>query len=305
MKEPKENTSSSYNPWFFITIGQKIQLLASGIVNLIFVPDFDMPDNEAGELMRRYLAHQSWFDSLSAKWTGTSFISKAAWIAGTASACALIGVILGSPLILALSALTLSLVVHAFLVAHETHRLKGAKLFVAEHIDLTKVLTDSQVQLDEANQALDLAVETVETKDKELAQKLLGLKAQQQRLEQANDKLDVQVDEVEAETGRLVSQENLVTQAVTDWGDEINKGTQAVCSASEQVNTIEQSITKFSKTVIDAKKSQKDFSNAVSEFSVFVRTEPKVDACYSPGMQKFLDNEAEYDRIISKITQVR
>ena len=56
------------------------------------------PANESGDIMRRAMANNSWFDQISSSWESRSFWNKAATLIGLTLFSGVIGLFLNAPL---------------------------------------------------------------------------------------------------------------------------------------------------------------------------------------------------------------
>lgn len=296
------NTTNSKTLSIFIILGQRMLSLASSIFNFITAPpDKNIPDTEAGEVMRRYLGHKSWFDDLSSSWVEMPFYLKAVYIASAISISAVIGVFTGSSMLLAFSALVLTFAANLLLVAHEKQRIEGATSFAEEQLELTRILNESQEKLDEATKILSEAVNRVEKKETAVDSEIKSIELGQRRLEKVTEKLSVKVNDVESQTSQLICQQKYVKEKIEEWGEEIKKGTKATVNVTEKVQAVDASVSQFSGTVDDMENSQKEFSKAVSEFSIFVKNTPEAKASMYPGLQKFLEMEDECDEFFANL----
>ena len=243
--------------WIFSAIGKAIGWLSP--------VEQEYPLDESGELMRRNLAHKSWFDEIASSWVEQSFWVKITVVTGVSLFSALAGLMIGASMVLAISAVFFSLLAHALFVAHEQHRWEGAKISAAEAVSLQQALDATKLLLEEATSALNTAAHQLNEHSMQMQEQSALLDAERQIIRERDAKLTTIIEDVEASTANLFTEETQVlADAKTIIGD-VKALDEAIIQTSERAAGVRRAVSQFSGVVSDIKQSQKVFSGAVSE----------------------------------------
>lgn len=226
-------------------------------------------ENESGELIRRALAHKSWFDEISSRWMELSIWRKAAVVAGVVLGASLIGLFVGAAIVFALSALFLIFGVHVLLMAHENHRVSTAELFATEAIELNK-------DLEACKQLLDQTVSTVKLVAFELNEHTDSMKENAAQIEKESDAIveyhDVlaeQVEDLTQTTATLIAKEHETHDALAQTTTSIHHLNQAIEQSKIQVEGIGGAAEGFNEAVKNIQHSQILYAQAAARFGYF------------------------------------
>lgn len=235
----------------------------------LFPDQVQYPENESGELIRRALAHKSWFDEISSSWMGFSIWRKAAVVAGVVLGASLIGLFVGASIVFALSALCFMSGAHVLLVAHENHRVSTAELFATEAIELNK-------DLEACKQLLDQTVSTVEQVVIELNEHADSMRENAAQIEKESDVIfeyhDVlaeQVEDLTQTTGTLIVKEHEIQDALVQTETSIHDLNQAIEQSKIQVEGIGGAAEGFNEAVKGIQHSQILYAQAAARFGHF------------------------------------
>lgn len=242
----------------------------------------DIPPNESGELIRRYLAYKNWYDQISTLWVEQSFWKKGTIILGVSLFSGLIGLVVGVPTLFALSALFISLVVHTLFVANESHRWNGAMLFSAEAIALNKELEASKLLLEKATSSANDAAHELNNQSNKLKEQASQLDLEGKLINQQNIKLITIIDEAKRGTNDLLTQENIAQEKFELMANDLNLCDQAISQSTTKVNALGDTVSQFSDAVVDIQQSQKKLAIAVSNFCFF--NEEALDKTFNTNM---------------------
>lgn len=259
-------------------------------------------ENESGELIRRALAHKSWFDEISSSWMEFSIWRKAAVVAGVVLGASLIGLFVGAAIVFALSALCFMFGAHVLLVAHENHRVSTAELFAIEAIELNK-------NLEACKQLLDQTVSTVEQVAIELNEHADSMRENAAQIEKESDVIfeyhDVlaeQVEDLTQTTGTLIATEHETQDALAQTATSMHHLNEAIEQSKIQVEGIGGAAEGFNEAVKGIQHSQIIYAQAAARFGHFSEERREVPTRKSNRMSldeiAALTGELRDDRIL-------
>ncbi len=229
----------------------------------------EYPPDEAGELMRRYMANKSWFDKISSGWNGQSFLLKTVYFALLTIGSGFAGLLVGSSLILAISATLVYIIVHKLLVSHEANRWEGARIFAAESIALNTNLRATEGLFNVATSELESTHTALRVESDALQEQVETLEIQSQILQHQDEVLVTVVEDVERETTDLVHQERAANTAFATISEDLGVYQQAIQSSRAEVEAIGGAAAKFSEVVEAMQGSQSRLAAAVGRMCFF------------------------------------
>jgi methyl-accepting chemotaxis protein len=259
---------------------QFLRNLWSGITSIYdwFSPDFEtFPDNEAGDLMRRYMARKSWFDEISSNWCERGFFNKLFYSLSTVLIGSLIGVIFGAPTIIAISVAVLICFAHTFLIAHEKNRRAGAKIFAEESLGLSEILQDSTNFFKTATNEVSNASQELKALAKDVKEHSIDVGIEAEKLKGESADLSGAVVEIQAETSQLVLRQGQISSSFEKIADHIDMCDKSIVRAMEVSNNVRLAAVSFSEAVQTLEHTHNKFSHAVDTFCLFVndQAQPK------------------------------
>ncbi len=171
--------------------------------------------NEAAEFRNRYLAQQSWFDSIASFWVSTSLTDKLFIIVAVEASLMLTAYLfMVESLLLIVVGSVLLAATHYLLYAHEQNRIERAELFTKEHHDLINALSAQQTSLSEGTALIHThgvelaeATKTVTRHAGELVQAQTAIETNSQVVLSA-------CKEVRDAKNKLLSQQNELQQTI-------------------------------------------------------------------------------------------
>ncbi len=277
MKPQETDAPSTAGLWsiarFFIWIWSKCQVLASWF----YSHQEEYPPDEAGELMRRYMAKKSWFDKITSGWCEQSFWSKITYAAGFILVAGLVGLLAGASFLFVLTAVALTIITHTLFAAHERNRWEGARIFAAESIALNASLKKSEEFFNEVTSDLCSTHTTLKFECDALKEQVVALDVESEVVHQQNEVLITVVDDVEKETSGLLYQEKLIKEEFEAVSQDLDAYHQAIKQSKDKVDNIGAAASQFSGVVLDMQQSQHRFSDAVNNFCFFVSERPVVN----------------------------
>ena len=282
---------------------QFLRNLWSGIMSIYdwFSPDFEtFPDNEAGDLMRRYMARKSWFDEISSNWCERGFFNKLFYSLGAVLIGGLIGVVLGAPTIIAISAGVLICLTHTFLIAHEKNRRAGARIFAEESLGLSEILQDSTNFFKSATTEVKHASQELEALAKDVKEHSISVGIEAEKVKGESADLAGAVVGIQAETSQLVLRQGQVSSSFEKIAAHIDMCDKSIVRAIEVSNNVGQAVVGFSETVRTVEHTHHKFSHAVDTFCLFVNEQarPKTSASKSA-----IDSDHETNEFLNHLLQ--
>ena len=229
----------------------------------------EYPPDEAGELMRRYMANKSWFDKISSGWNEQSFLLKTGYFALFTFGSGFAGLLIGSSLILAISAALVFIIGHKLLVSHEANRWAGARIFAAESIALNTNLRATEGLFNTATSELDSIHSALRVESDAMHEQVEALDTEIQILQQQDAVLVNVVEGVERETTDLMHQERAATTAFVTISEDLGLYQQAIQSSRVKVEDIGGAAAQFSEVVEAMQGSQSRLSDAVDRICFF------------------------------------
>lgn len=274
---------------------QFLRNLWSGITSIYdwFSPDFEtFPDNEAGDLMRRYMARKSWFDEISSNWCERGFFNKLFYSLCTVLIGGLIGVVLGAPTIIAISIAVLICLAHTFLIAHEKNRRAGAKIFAEESLGLSEILQDSTSFFKSATNEVSYASQELKALAKDVKEHSIAVGIEAEKVKEESADLSGAVVGIQAETSQLVLRQGQVSSSFEKIAAHIDMCDKSIMQAVEVSNNVGQAVACFSETVRTLEHTHHKFSYAVDTFCLFVNEQARPKTLSSKSARD-LDHEAD------------
>lgn len=236
----------------------------------------EYPPDEAGELMRRYMANKSWFDKISSGWNGQFFLLKAVYISLFTLGFGFAGLLLGSSLIWAVSAAIISIITHKLLISHEANRWEGARIFAAESIALNTNLRATQGLFNEATSEMHSTHVALKLDSDAMQEQVVVLDTESQIVQQQNEVLVTVVQDVEMETAALRHQENAVIAEFAAISEDLGAYHQEINDSRDKVETIGEAVSQFSDVVVAMQGSQIRLSEAVDKICFFASARTRV-----------------------------
>jgi methyl-accepting chemotaxis protein len=275
MPHPTTNTANTPNPGYLSRLATRIRTYLGRFFSWLSLGKMEYPPDEAGELMRRYMAKKSWFDTISGWWCERSFFTKTVIITGLTLVAAGIGFLIGAVLGLTLSTAILSFIAHKLLMSHEHHRREKGKIIVAEAVALTVELKASQDFFKKATIDVRAAAEELQASSKEMKEQAHRITVETEAVHQANEGLLPLVDEIKTGTATLLEHEAEATAHLETMAGDLRGTALAISHTTERVEAVTIAAEGFSTTVLGMQQSERVFSEAVSRFRLFVATGAK------------------------------
>lgn len=273
---------------------QFLRNLWAGITSIYdwFSPDFEtFPDNEAGDLMRRYMARKSWFDEISSNWCERGFFNKLFYSLSTVLIGGLIGVVLGAPTIIAILVAVLISLGHTLLITHEINRRAGAKIFAEESIGLSEILQDSTNLFKSATNEAKHASQALNELAKDVKECSIAVGIEAEKVKGEGDDLSEAVVEIKVETSQLVLRQGQVSSSFEKIAAHIDMCDKSIVRAIEVSNNVGQAVANFSETVQTVELTHHKFSHAVDTFCLFVHEQARAKTSSSKSALD-VDHEA-------------
>jgi hypothetical protein len=255
-------------------------------------PKYQYPEGDEGLLMRRHMAHQSWFDSLSHRWFETSFFTKTIYFLAVTLTSAWLGLLIGAATLFVLTAGVVFALTHTLLSSHETSRRAGAELAAKENISLAKQLSDSKQLLDRATAQSNQEAANLHQQAEAVVIEIGSLDTQTRLIEQRNEQLSDVIITIEEETTALCDKERLARKELEDLSDELGHCKDTIHQSAHQIEAFEDSLAKGTIIADKALKNQERLSAAIDRFSLFAQ---------APGKSKDPSFGAEHDDYIRQL----
>lgn len=269
MSQPARQ-SDSKNAWSFSKFFYTLWFNLKELLNWFSPHHEHFPSDESGELMRRYMMQQSWFDRMSSNWFKQPFLNKVAYWFGVTLAAGLFGVILGSPIFLACTTGFLSLMVHHFFIKHEKNRWQRAKIFAEESIDLNKTLQNNKELFVDAANELSQATQELKEQTEIIQTQAVVLDTESKKIREQDEILVSVIDEVAHKERELIEQQNLASSSFKQMSKHLVEYKKVVLASSEAVHQWENTSSELLETSKELQHSHDKFSNAVNNFCFFV-----------------------------------
>ena len=294
MSQPESNNIGINDAWSLMKILYAIKQMFQTVAGWFSSPSAEnFPQDESGELMRRYMARQSWFDKISYDWTNRSFFQKATFIIGLTLFSGLVGLFLGAPTIIALSVGFIALTLHSLLVSHEQERQASAKIFAAEAVALNTDLRESKKVFNEKSVELGNHAQELQKINETANNQLSLLKSENQKIIQQNSELISQTESLQTKAAELTEQHTAVEVKFKEMSTHLENCSQEVVRTTATVATIGNTVSDFSEAAKDIRQSQTVFSQAANSFCLFVAEQPRqkiVVACEEDSSDDFLNH---------------
>lgn len=213
---------------------------------------------------------KSWFDALCAAWAERSFWFKIGVISGVILCASLIGVFIGVPTLFALTALTLSLVLHSAFVSHHTIRVRH----------LQNLTQQSQTVQMEVHEFINEQKKVFDTHQVALKEGLGSLQQEIDVLHQGNVTLDKQVQKVEKSTDILVQIETEILDAVHTIHKGANEFSLTVHDIQHNAKQVSTTVEAFHEDVVHMGHTYQEYQEAVTQLAHAV-TKMKVETILS------------------------
>jgi len=284
------------------------------IFNWIFPQFEDFPDNEAGELMRRYMAKKGWLDEISSDWCARSFFNKLLISVGIVLSSGLVGLILGAPtIIIILSGILIGLS-HTLLVAHEHHRRECAMLFAEEALALNEILQDSINFFKSATDKINEAAKELKTVADDINENSAVVGKETEKVKEENAAIIQIIEELQAETPQLTLLQEEVISNFAKIEAHVKDCDKTLTVSAAASDSLGRAASDFSSTVQGIENSHNKFSHAVDKLCLFVnsKTQSKSlhandtpDSCSESDSDDFLNDlieqNEEDDRLLTAI----
>ena len=275
MNRVETGQPSVLNPWFFMSAIQRIGSSFYRLFDGFFKrPEFYYPPNESGELMQHFMSHKSWFDNISSRWYGMTTFSQIAYVAGFILLSSVAGLVIGAPVLMALSSAFFSFMSHLLLVSHEENRRQAATVFAQEPIALSAALKKTHGFFEEATAGLITVMHELKMQSDEMQAQVKVMDTEGKGISQQNDTLITIVDTVKTETDRLMEQEKMVTSEFKVVFDDLKKCDGAITTSVARVVAMGDTVSQFSEAVEGIQISQKTLSQAANRFFLSVSERP-------------------------------
>lgn len=236
-----------------------------------FSHDFEeFPPDESGELMRRYMMQRSWFDKICANWNTRSVFEKSTTIFSIVLISGLVGIVLGAPTILALSAAFLSFITHSLLVSHEQKRRYRAKIFAEESIHLNTTLIENAALLTSAVNEVKDASQKLKTATDDISKHTVEINTETHKIQEENAAIATVIDKVNASSSRLLAQQEIVELSLENMAQHLKACDTSISQSAVAISDIGHAAADFSKTVQISQQTHDKLSGAVNEFCLFV-----------------------------------
>jgi ribosomal protein S20 len=228
----------------------------------------DYPDNESGELLRRAMIPQSWFDRLSAQWEEQPMEVKLSVFSGVVFFFGFIGIFSGVAALLSLSALASFIGIHSALVSHQLQRIKHAQKMVKETgkliDDLEECKHDVEASADQINNLINI----------ELRPQSEDIKHCAQDINCQSDALHETTAQIEKETlthsvqALAIEQEEVIAEfkKAQEYVQQVDKAAEITLL---HTNKMKQSTARFNQSVNKIQKSQQEYSELTEEIQSF------------------------------------
>lgn len=267
----------------------------------------DFPQNEVGDLMRRYIARKSWFDTISSKWCELGFLSKFASATTAILFAGVIGVVAGAPIIISVTTALFICLTHFLFIAHEKNRRAGAKIFAEESIELSQILQESTDCFKSVTKELTHTSEELKALAADTKEHSTVIDIESKKVKEEGDSLARAVDLIQVETSHFVSQQKQVMLNFEKIAQNIDACDKSIALSSDVVNGIGQTADGFSTAVRDMDHAKNKFSHAVDAFCLFAneqertKSPPLKDVVADDFINILLKQNEEDDLLIASL----
>jgi methyl-accepting chemotaxis protein len=267
------NKTSQSTPSFFkgfLSVFNFIKSSAATLYRWFYNPPRQYPANEAGELMRRMMIPVSWFDKISAKWNTRSFFSRASAALRAILISGAVGILWGNPLLFALAAGVVSVIVNNRLIEHEETRFRRALVLAGETIELNQQLQELSTLHENSTRETTHLTQRLLTQNEKLQTQVDRLNAEiitMQETQRRALELQTAMSALTDKTNAVNEQENALQAGCTQTQTELSRFQDAVRQATDDVGKLDNDLTTLAETARELKKSQEIFGAAVHRFS--------------------------------------
>lgn len=214
-------------------------------------PEFEtFSDNEAGDLIRRYLIRQSWFDLICSHWSEQGFLNKLFYATSSILIGGLIGIVVGAPTILVIFTSVLVGLAHTLMMTHEKTRRARAKFFAEESLALGEILQESTNFFKLATAEVSGVSQELKSLAEDIKQHAIDVDAEVHKVKEECTVLAGTVNEIHLQEERLVLEQE---------------------RAGSSYAKIAEHLQMCDKSIIDIMTISPDFKKAVADFSQTVR----------------------------------
>lgn len=282
---------------FFVSIWSKCKALGAW-----FYPELEVyPPDEAGILMQRHLAQKSWFDKLSSAWNERSFLSKIAHALLFIVSSSFVGGLIGSSILLTISAVLLSIIIHKLLVSHEQHRWQAAFRLAEETIVLNNDLQATEALLNDATVAVSATQELLKDGVGLIQEQVKQIEPEIVLLQHQNEALAHVAVDLERDATNLRQQQENICIGFTRVSDDLNIYHREIKQSGEIVASAGKNAAEFSRVVTAVQESGAKFADVVNKLSFFANQRPLIeqaDAEVSNDFVNELMREAEETQLL-------
>ena len=251
-----------------------------------------LPEDEAGELMRRTLAQKSWFDKLTSSWVEQPFWVKCTVITGVILIAGVIGLWFSVSLLLMTLVGITALGIHTLFVAHEHQRRQNALMMAQEAIALNQDLGANQELLEEVIVEVDHAADDLVTYSEAMKDNAHLLEEQTEQMKRQNELLAEQAQEVTQATKELVEAEHQAHEHLDLAVDALHELTEAVVETKGVVEGIGVAVSKFNVAVESIESSQMRYAEMVTQFGLFVQEQQSKQAKEVTGLHRSISYDS-------------
>lgn len=241
------------NGWFF-RIFQQINLFAD--------KQYEYPADEAGQQVKRQLAQKSWFDKITSEWVQRSFFKKFTSITSATMVAAILGMLIGAPVLSSIAMLVISISVHKLFVMHENSRYERALFSAKELIAKGKELDTIQTHLNQTTATFKDQTIILKNQSVAMGNALSNVESECLSIQSRNETLTMVVADIKQTNQNLRTQADIVTKDLSAISSCLitYEQTMETVIASTKAHTEEQAA--FSETI-------KIFSQQAQQFCMF------------------------------------
>ena len=296
MNKPKiQNANSGAISWMIASIFKCFYESAQKAYSWFSLEKESLPEDEAGELMRRTLAQKSWFDALSSAWVDQPFWIKCVVVGGMTLAAGVIGLLLNIPVLLMCIVCAVSVSTHSLFVAHERQRINSAKIITQEAIALTQDLKASQQLLDQTVTTIEQAADKLTKHSETMSSNTNRLEEGVDLLKKHQEQFTVRVDEVTEATAELIAAETQVKKQLEKTATTFHNLTDVIVETTKHTSGIGKATTQFEEVVHNFQVSQQTYTKMVAQIAFFVNEnqleKPNMDSLQKSDFTNALNAE--------------
>ena len=234
-------------------------------------PQDEYPIDESGLLIRRFLAHQSWFDNLTASWHARSFLTQMTVISGVIVLSGLIGSLFNASFFLMLSVGFVSVLTHRLFIAHEANRRKGGEIFIEESRVLNQELVMSKAFFTEATATMNQVAENIKPNVIAMSDQTITLNLATETLVETHHKVITALNEIKSTSSQLVEQENRVQDSYKEMANGYREQTSVIQKTTQKVGEIATTVAAFSASVADFQQNKNNWVASFNQFDLFMK----------------------------------